>query len=202
MAQNPSLQSTPSQAQSGTAPDVTTWKLFTDRFVILHSNAETILQLTPPSLIFSQHDAEIVHAAMMLEAKICPGQAPDIVKHAFVRWAWNITPEGELKEVPHLTVEDRELWYQLMGSKTVLSEIPECFRRNMMALPAPLLRKRGVDEEGRGDGREKRARIMEPAQQDTSEEVSGLAVVGMEGEKLTYLGDEADVEQGREVCVC
>ncbi|KAF2818532.1 hypothetical protein CC86DRAFT_246526, partial [Ophiobolus disseminans] len=64
----------------------------------------------PWHIVLPQHLASIVYAAMWLQAQLYPQHATRTFEYAFKKWAWNITTNGNLNDVPSLTPVERQHW--------------------------------------------------------------------------------------------
>jgi hypothetical protein len=83
---------------AGAAPPpvpVQYWQELPHSFAFNDPKISTILEKIPGHVILMQHTAEIVHAAVVLQAKLQFENLDDIVRNAFSKWAWNIDAEGE-----------------------------------------------------------------------------------------------------------
>ena len=114
-----------------------------------------ILMTVPYHVIFEQALAELLRAALTMHAVSHPDKAPAIWRTAFLRWAWNVTPDGELKEEPHLTLEEMGKFKELIGDGEELKVVPEC------SLAASAGEKRAREESESEEKRdEKRSRMV------------------------------------------
>ncbi|KAH3996748.1 hypothetical protein HBI38_155720 [Parastagonospora nodorum] len=70
----------------------------------------SLMHVAPNHVILPQHLAQAMHYTMKGVIMFNPPIADKLWKDAFTRWAWNLTPQGELKSVPSLGEEERVVW--------------------------------------------------------------------------------------------
>jgi len=93
------------------------WPSHLNNIVYPDTRPTSIFRRTPRHVILPQHLAEILHAALWLHVRLNPQHANLIVVNAFCSWAWNLTPNGELKHTLSLTPDERQHWHWLMNAE-------------------------------------------------------------------------------------